>query len=268
MPLSGNISMAILFVIILTSILAPIITPYDPYEIDLDRLKEPPSLAHPFGTDEKGRDILTRILYGGRISLSVAVTSLLISFIVGFLAGTFSGYMGGRIDIIITGIVDLLLAFPSLLLAIGFSVIMPQSVFTIMIALALTGWPGFARLIRGYVIKIKEENYIYSARAIGCGEMRILFRHVMPQCFSLGLVYVSMKLGGFILSESALSFLGLGAQPPIPTWGGMVSSGRVYILGEPWIVIFPGLFIGIISLSFNILGDVLQGKRESLLAKI
>lgn len=261
MPLSGKISIALLMIIFLSCIFAFLITPYDPYEIDLERLKEPPSGAHLFGTDEKGRDIFTRILYGGRFSLGVAVIAAFISFIAGFLIGTLSGYMGGRIDFIITALIDLLLAFPSLLLAIGISVIMPQSVFTVMIALSLTEWPGFARLIRGYVMKIKEENYIYSARVIGCGEVRILFKHIMPQCFSIGLVYVSMKLGGFILSESALSFLGLGAQPPVPTWGSMVSSGRVYILGEPWIVIFPGLFIGVTALCFNILGDVLQGRK-------
>ncbi|MCX7794720.1 MAG: ABC transporter permease [Thermodesulfovibrionales bacterium] len=251
----------IIILILFSVIFAPLLAPFDPYEMNLEKLRMPPSLEHPLGTDQKGRDILSRLLYGGRTSLMVAMVAAFISFILGFIMGMLSGFIGGWFDVALMAIVDLLLAFPSLLLAIAISVILPQNVYTVIIALSLVGWAPFARLIRGYVLTIKDAYFIQAARAIGAGEMRIFFRHLMPQCFYLGTVYMSMKIGGFILSESALSFLGLGAQPPVPTWGGMISSSRAYMLSDPWMVIFPGLAIAITALSFNLLGDSLQKKK-------
>lgn len=255
-----RILVVILIFILLSVSFAPLIAPYDPYEMDLDQIRKPPSYKHPFGTDQKGRDILSRLLYGGRISIMVALIATFISFVLGFVAGILAGFIGGWIDIILMAIVDLLMAFPSLLLAIAISVILPQNIYTVMIALSFVGWAPFARLIRGYVLTIKDAYFIQAARAIGASETGILIRHLMPQCFYLGSVYMSMKIGGFILSESALSFLGLGAQPPIPTWGSMISSSRAYMLSDPWMVLFPGMAIAITALTFNMLGDSLQKK--------
>ncbi len=244
-------------------VIGPLLVPYDPEEINLDEIRMPPSWKHPFGTDQKGRDILSRVLHGGRISLTVALVATILSFTMGFLTGTVSGFIGGAIDTVLMAVVDLLMAFPSLLLAIAISVILPQNIYTVMIALSLVGWAPFARLIRGYVLTIKDEYYVQAARAIGCSEARVLVRHIMPQCLYIGTVYMSMKIGGFILSESALSFLGLGAQPPLPTWGGMISSSRAYMLSDPWMVIFPGLAIAVTALSFNIFGDTLQRSKKT-----
>lgn len=258
MKITQRILLAIILLILLTLLFAPLIAPHDPYEMNLDQIRRPPSSDHILGTDQKGRDILSRLLYGGRISLSVAILAALISFLLGFIAGTVSGFIGGLVDMSFMAIVDILMAFPSLLLAISISVILPQNIYTVMIALSFAGWAPFARLIRGYVLTIKDTYFVQAARAIGATEARILVRHIMPQCFYLGSVYMSMKIGGFILAESALSFLGLGAQPPVPTWGGMISSSRAYMLSDPWMVLFPGLAIAITALAFNLLGDSLQ----------
>lgn len=259
---TGHWSAKILLLIFFAVLIGPFLVPYDPYEINLEEIRMPPSLEHPFGTDQKGRDILSRVLHGGRISLTVALIATLLSFITGFLTGTVSGFIGGRLDTAIMAFVDLLMAFPSLLLAMAIAVVLPQNIYTVMIALSLVGWAPFARLIRGYVLTIRDEYFIQAARAIGCSEKRILVKHIMPQCLFIGSVYMSMKIGGFILSESALSFLGLGAQPPVPTWGGMISSSRAYMLSDPWMVLFPGLAIAITALSFNIFGDYLQGGKR------
>lgn len=250
----------VLAVIILASILAPILSPYDPDEISLDDLKKPPNLRHPFGTDSKGRDILSRVLYGGRISISVAIIAAVLSMGIGLMIGLFSGYIGGRVDTAIMLVADLILAFPSFLLAIGISVVLPPGVYAVMIAIASVGWASFARLIRGYVLSLRNVPFIEAARSVGCSSKRIIFVHLLPQCIPLCIVMMGLKLGGYILTESSLSFLGLGAQPPDPSWGSMISSSRVFILSAPWMVIFPGLAITLTSLCFNMLGDILGEK--------
>lgn len=254
----GRISIAILTVICLVAILAPLLTPYAPNAIDLDGLKQPPGADHPFGTDQKGRDIFSRVIYGGRISISVSFAAAIISMSIGMLVGLISGYFGGRIDTAIMAFVDLVLSFPSLLLAIGVSLILPPGIYTVMIAIAAVAWASFARLIRGYVLTIKESPFIEAAKAIGNGNLRVLFVHLMPQCLPLALVMMGLKVGGFILIEASLSFLGLGAQPPTASWGSMISAGRAYIVVSPWIVLFPGLAIAITALCFNLLGDALS----------
>lgn len=248
---------AFLVVIISASVLAPLITPYGPNEINLDELRQPPGLKHPFGTDSKGRDVLSRVLYGGRISLSVALIAAVLSIGIGLLAGLIAGYAGGRIDTVIMLIVDFILAFPSLLLAIGISVILPPGIYTVMIAISAVGWASFARLIRGHVLSLRSSPFIEAARAIGCDNKRIIFVHLLPQCIPLCIVMMGLKLGGYILTEASLSFLGLGAQPPSPSWGAMISSSRAFIVSAPWVVLFPGLAITISSLCFNMLGDML-----------
>ncbi|MCL5024153.1 MAG: ABC transporter permease [Nitrospirae bacterium] len=249
-----------LLLIALASVFAPLITPYDPDEVNLDALRQPPSLGHPLGTDNKGRDILSRVLYGGRISLSVALLAALLSMGIGLLVGLLSGYAGGKVDIAVMLVVDLVLAFPSLLLAIGISVILPPGIYTVMIAIAAVGWASFARLVRGYVLSVREAPFIEAARAIGCSTGRVLFVHLLPQCIPLVIVMMGLKLGGYIITEASLGFLGLGAQPPTPSWGSMVSANRVFIVSAPWMIIFPGLAIALTSLCFNMVGDFLRDR--------
>jgi ABC-type dipeptide/oligopeptide/nickel transport system permease subunit len=255
-----KIILSVLIVITLASLLAPLISPFNPEEINLDELRQSPSLRHLFGTDNKGRDILSRILYGGRISISVAIIAAVLSMGVGLMIGLLSGYIGGKVDTSIMLVVDLILAFPSLLLAIGISVILPPGIYTVMIAIASVGWASFARIIRGYALSSREAPFIEAARAMGCSHSRILMVHLLPQCLPLIVVMMGLRLGGYILTEASLSFLGLGAQPPMPSWGSMVSAHRVFIVSAPWMVVFPGLAIAVTSLCFNMLGDSLRDR--------
>src|SRR5574340_223508 len=263
MGLTGKLAVFLIAVIFALSLLAPYIAIYDPESIDLDSLKQPPSIKHFLGTDNKGRDIMSRVLYGGRISISVAVLAALVSMTIGMLLGLLSGYYGGKLDAFIMATVDLVLAFPSLLLAIGVSVIFPPGIYTVMIAISAVGWASFARLIRGQVISLKESSFVEASKAIGCSNARILFVHILPQCIPLAFVMTGLKLGGYILTEAALSFLGLGAQPPAATWGSMISANRVFINSAPWMVFSPGILIAITAISFNVLGDNLRDKYIS-----
>lgn len=260
MPLTGKIASVVIFVIFCFAVFSPLISSYEPDTVDLSNIKQPPSLEHFFGTDNKGRDILSRVLFGGRISISIAVIAAGISLSIGLLIGLCAGYFGGRVDTVLMSFADLILSFPSLLLAIGVSIIFPAGIYTVMIAIAFVGWASFARLIRGHVLTVKQETYIEAAKAIGCSRARILFAHILPQCLPIGLVMAGIKLGGYVLTEASLSFLGLGAQPPTATWGSMVSMSRAYIASEPWMVLFPGIAIALTSLCFNMLGDALRDK--------
>jgi ABC-type dipeptide/oligopeptide/nickel transport system permease subunit len=230
--------------------------------MDLDSLKQPPSKAHLLGTDSKGRDIFSRIVYGTRISLAVAIIASALSLCIGVFFGLIAGYFGGRTDIILSQIFDIFLAFPSLLLAIGISAVMPPGLVSAMLAITLVGWAGFARLVRGLALSLKEQTYVEASRALGARPSRILYKHILPNALPLILVAGSLRVGGFILLEAALSFLGLGVQPPTPTWGSMISLNRAYNNSAPWMVIFPGLAISITVISFNILGDFLRDKLD------
>jgi ABC-type dipeptide/oligopeptide/nickel transport system permease subunit len=260
MQIRGKISLILLIVIVLMAIFAPQISQYHPNEINLDALKLSPGADHLLGTDQKGRDIFTRILYGARVSLGIAFTAAFVSMSIGLLVGLLSGYAGGRVDTLVMSIVDLVLSFPSLLLAIGVSLILPPGLHTPMIALAVVGWASFARLIRGHVLSLREAPFIEAAKAVGASHSRVVFVHLFPQCIPLSLVMLGLKLGGFILLEASLSFLGLGAQPPTASWGAMISSGRAYLVVSPWMIIFPGVAIAITALCFNILGDTLSDR--------
>lgn len=255
----GKIAALLIASVLILSLASPLVSPYDPDAIDLGSLKEPPGAAgHILGTDQKGRDIFSRVLAGGRISISVALIAALVSMGMGLFVGLLSGYFGGKLDMALMAVVDLILAFPSLLLAIGISIIMPPGIYTTMVAIAAVGWASFARLIRGHVLVLREAPFVDAARAVGCGHGRVLSVHLLPQCIPLGLVMMGMKLGGYILTEASLSFLGLGAQPPTASWGSMISSGRAYMLSAPWMVVFPGIAIALAALSFNVLGDELS----------
>lgn len=256
------IAVILLVLLVLTAIAGPYLAPQDPLAMDLDSLKQPPSKAHLLGTDSKGRDIFSRIVYGTRISLAVGIIASALSLCIGIFFGLIAGYFGGRTDIILSQIFDIFLAFPSLLLAIGISAVMPPGLVSAMLAITLVGWAGFARLVRGLTLSLKEQTYVEASRALGATPARILYRHILPNALPLIIVAGSLRVGGFILLEAALSFLGLGVQPPTPTWGSMISLNRAYINSAPWMVIFPGLAISITVISFNILGDFLRDKLD------
>ena len=258
MGLTAKISLGVIAALFFLSLLSPYLVPYDPDAIDLDSIKQPPTLKHLMGTDTKGRDILARVLSGGKISIGISVFAAVISMGIGLTVGLISGYFRGVIDTALMAFVDLILAFPSLILAIGISVLMSPGMYTVVIAIAAVSWASFARLIRGHVLSIREMPYIEAARAIGCSNLRIVLLHVLPQCISLALVMAGMKLGGYILTEAALGFLGLGVQPPTATWGSMISSSRAYLSAAPWMVLPPGILIAVTALCFNLMGDSLR----------
>lgn len=256
------IAAVLLILLLLVALIGPSLVSYDPNALDLDQLRQPPSKDHLLGTDGKGRDILSRMVYGSRISLSVGIIASALSLCIGIFFGLIAGYFGGKIDAALSQVFDIFLAFPSLLLAIGISAVMSPGLVSAMLAITLVGWAGFARLVRGLTLSLKEQTYVEASRAIGASRSRILWKHILPNALPLILVAGSLRVGGFILLEAALSFLGLGVQPPTPTWGSMISLNRAYINTAPWMVIFPGLAISITVISFNILGDFLRDKLD------
>lgn len=255
LPALGGLFIVLLFTL---SMLFPLLPVQDPDKINLDSLSKPPGIEHPFGTDSKGRDIFARVISGGKISISVAVAAAFVSAVVGFLAGLTAGYFGGAFDTAVMAIVDFVMSFPSLLLAIAITVVMPPGIYTVMIALAAVSWTSFARLIRSRVMTLKEEAFVDAARVLGCSNMRIMFLHLAPICFPLALVLTGIKLGGFLLTEATLSFLGLGVQPPTATWGSMISANRTYILNAPWMVLYPGIALSLTAFCFNLIGEYLK----------
>ncbi len=256
------IAVIMLVLLILTAIVGPFLLSYDPLAMDLDSLKQPPNATHLLGTDSIGRDILARLVSGARISLSVGIIASALSLCIGIFFGLIAGYFGNKVDAFFSQIFDIFLAFPSLLLAIGISAVMPPGLTSVMLAITLVGWAGFARLVRGITLSLKEQTYVEASHSLGASSARILYKHILPNALPLVIVAGSLRVGGFILLEAALSFLGLGVQPPTPTWGSMISLNRAYINSAPWMVIFPGLAISITVISFNILGDFLRDKLD------
>jgi len=240
------------------SVASPLLPMSDPEKIDLDSISKSPGIEHPFGTDSKGRDIFARVVRGGRISISVAVAAAFISVAIGFAVGLTSGYFGGAFDTVAMSITDFVLSFPSLLLAIAITVVLPPGIYTVMIALSAVGWTSFARMIRGHVLTLREMAFVDAARSVGCSDFRILLLHLAPLCIPLALVLTGIKLGGFLLTEATLSFLGLGAQPPTATWGSMISTSRTYVIGAPWMVLFPGIALSLTAFCFNLIGESLK----------
>jgi peptide/nickel transport system permease protein len=256
------IAVILLALLVLMAIIGPYLVAYAPDALDLDNLRQPPGKAHLLGTDSKGRDILSRVVSGARISLSVGIIASALSLCIGIFFGLVAGYFGGAVDAFFSQVFDIFLAFPSLLLAIGISAVMTPGLASAMLAITLVGWAGFARLVRGITLSLKEQTYVEASQALGASSARILYRHILPNALPLILVAGSLRVGGFILIEAALSFLGLGVQPPTPTWGSMISLNRVYINSAPWMVIFPGLAISVTVISFNVLGDFLRDKLD------
>jgi peptide/nickel transport system permease protein len=234
------------------------LAPYDPLGMDFGTLFAPPSLDHPFGTDEFGRDIFSRVLYGARISLQVAFIAVGISGSAGVLLGLMAGFLGGWVDELIMRVMDVLFAFPAVLLAITVMAILGRGVGNAMIAIAIVYVPIFARVTRGAVISVRGREYVTAARALGKGPMGIMARHVLPNSLGPIIVQTSLSLAFAILAEAALSFFGLGTQPPDPSWGRMLSEGRGFLRQAPWMGIFPGLAIMVSVMGFNFLGDGLR----------
>jgi peptide/nickel transport system permease protein len=254
-----GLAIALLFVVV--ALIAPLIAPHPE---DAGSATHPtaallaPSGDHPFGTDQVGRDILTRVLYGARTSLRIAALVLLLSGLIGVPLGIVAGYFGGLIDDVIMRVTDVFLAFPALLLSLALASVLTPSVGNATIAIAVTWWPWYARLARGAAQQVAGRGYIESARALGVSPLRILGRHVLPNATTPVLVQMSIDVGGIILTAAALSFLGLGAQDPTPEWGLMVSQGQGYLNTEWWFPVFPGLAIVLAALAFNLLGDGLR----------
>ena len=253
-----KVGAAIVFVTVAGAILAPWVVPYDPAGQELALRLERPTLEHPFGLDELGRDIFSRVLAGARISLFVGLTVVGISSIVGVLLGSIAGYFGGWLDDVISRTIDVLLAFPGILLAIALVAVLGPSLSNVVMALSVIGWVGYARLVRGQVLKARELEFVQAARALGAGTPRILLRHVVPTTMPAVMVQATLGMAGAILAEASLSFLGLGVQPPTPSWGTMLNGGRLHLLDAPHLTIFPGAAIATLVLGFNFLGDGLR----------
>ena len=258
-PSLGVLSLAVLAVIAAGTVLAPWLTPYDPLAMDYENQLLAPSLAHPFGTDLFGRDVLSRVLHGSRLSLSVGLLAALLAAVPGLLVGLLSGYYGGWFDQLVMRLTDLMLAFPSLILALGIVAILEPGLVSVTIAVGLAGTPGYVRLVRGTVLSVKEALYIEAAQAVGCRDHRIILRHVLPNILASVMVLVTMDVAWAILRATSLSFLGLGAQPPTPEWGAMIDSGREFLRRAPWVSLAPSAVMMLTVLSLNLVGDALQG---------
>ena len=253
-----RVGAVVVLLTVLSAIAAPWVVPYDPSSQQLSLRLERPSLEHPFGLDELGRDIFSRILAGARISLLVGLTVVSISSLVGIFLGSIAGYFGGWIDDVISRTIDVLLAFPGILLAIALVAVLGPSLTNVVMALSVIGWVGYARLVRGQVLKARELEFVQAARALGAGTPRILLRHVVPTTMPAVMVQATLGMAGAILAEASLSFLGLGVQPPTPSWGTMLNGGRLHLLDAPHLTIFPGAAIAVLVLGFNFLGDGLR----------
>lgn len=244
--------------IALAALVSPWMWPWDPATQDLPLRLQGPSFAHPFGMDELGRDIVARVLLGARVSLAVAVIVVGVSAVVGIIFGATAGYFGGHIDQAISRGMDVLLAFPGILLAIALVAALGPSLTNVVLALTAIGWVGYARLVRGQVLRTRELDYVVAARALGASTVRILVRHVVPTALPAVLVQGTLGMAAAMLAEASLSFLGLGVQPPTPSWGTMINGGRAHLMDAPHLTIFPGLFLAVVVLGFNFLGDALR----------
>jgi peptide/nickel transport system permease protein len=258
LALSGGLVVLILFAV---SILAPLIAPYEPNAINAWSVLSPPSWQHWCGTDELGRDVLSRLIHGARISLKVGFVAVGIAVSIGTIVGLVSGYYSGLVDATLMRFVDIMLCFPTFFLILAVITVREPSIWNIMIVIGLTGWMGVSRLVRAETLSIREMDFITAARCIGCSDARIIFRHILPNVMSPVLVSASLGVAGAILTESALSFLGIGVLPPTPSWGNILTSGKDFIEFAWWLSLFPGISILITVLAYNLLGE---GIRDAL----
>jgi peptide/nickel transport system permease protein len=265
----GKIGIFIITIFFLVAIFAPFIAPYDPVIQNQfagtistqDRLK--PTRIHPLGLDDLGRDVLSRVIYGAQISMQVGILVVSISALTGMIIGALSGYYGGWIDRFCSGFLfNVFLSFPSILLAIAMVAFLGPSIRNLILALCVIGWVGYARLMRGQVLKVREYDFVTAARAVGASDVRIIFRHILPNAIQPLIVQASLGMAGAVLAEASLSFLGLGVQPPQPSWGVMLNDARSYLRVAPHLLIFPGLAVMLTVLAFNFVGDGLREKLD------
>lgn len=252
------IGLGIITLLVLTAILAPLIAPYHPNVPDLEQRLQTMSMEHWLGTDQLGRDIFSRILYGSRLTLYVVVLVAIIAAPLGLVVGTVAGYSGGLVDSVLMRITDIFLAFPKLILALAFVAALGPGIENAIIAIAITSWPPYARIARAETITLRNSDFIVAARLQGAGHIRLIVHHIIPLCLSSVIVRVTLDMAGIILTAAGLGFLGLGAQPPLPEWGAMIASGRQFLLDQWWVATLPGIAIFIVSLGFNLLGDGLR----------
>ena len=256
------VGLAIVLMLVLVVVFADVLAPYSPTVGDLRTTRLlPPSAVHWFGTDDQGRDILSRLIHGSRITLFVVVLVAVLAAPVGLLVGTVAGYAGGWVDAVLMRITDIFLAFPRLILALAFVAALGPGIENAVIAIAITSWPPYARIARAETLTIRQADYISAVRLLGASPWRIVLRHIMPLCLSSVVVRVTLDMAGIILTAAGLGFLGLGAQPPSPEWGAMIAGGRAYVLDQWWVAAAPGAAIFVVSLAFNLLGD---GLRDAL----
>ncbi len=254
-------ALAVLLLLALLAILAPVLAPYRYDTQEFGARLQPPSAAHPFGTDHAGRDILSRIMYGGRVSLAVGFIAVGVAMAIGVPIGAVAGYLGGKTDLLLMWLMDLLISFPSLLLTIAIASALGPSIQNAMLAIGIVNVPNFARLVRSQVLSVRGLDYVEAARANGATTPRIIVRHVVPNTVAVVIVRATIGIAAAILTEAGLSFIGLGAQPPFPSWGGMLNDGRDFMRKAPYITTIPGVFIAVTVLAFNLLGD---GLRDAL----
>ena len=254
---------AILLLLTAAALFAPVIAPYDPLGQNLDQDLIPHSSEHWLGTDKLGRDILSRIIYGGRISLLVGITTVALSLAIGIVIGSLSGYFGGWIDQMLMRLVDILMAFPGILLAIAFTAVLGPGLDHVILALCLIGWTSYARLVRGEILSLRERDFIQAARSLGCRPKRIILRHLLPNLLPPLLIQSTFGLAAAIVAEGSLSFLGLGVEPPTPSWGAMLNDGRQFLLVAPHLTTYPGLALMLTVLALNLVGDALQERLQT-----
>lgn len=253
-----SIGLSIVLVMSLGAILAPLIAPFDPTAIDVNNILQPPSTVHLLGTDALGRDILSRMLYGGRVSLWVGFVAVGLSVSIGLVLGLVAGYFGGLTDEVIMRGVDVMLCFPSFFLILAVIAFLEPSLINIMIVIGLTSWMGVARLVRAEALALRKRDYVLAARAAGAGPVRIIFTHILPNTLAPVLVSATLGVAGAILTESSLSFLGLGVQPPMPSWGNILMEGKDVLRFAPWISFYPGFAILLTVLGYNLAGEALR----------
>ena len=254
-------ALTVVAIIILVALCASVISPKNPMAIDVHNVLSPPSVAHPFGTDELGRDVLSRMIWGSRVSMKVGFVAVGLAILVGTLIGSIAGFYGGKVDALLMRFVDIMLAFPTFFLILAVISVLEPSIYTIMVVIGLTGWMDVARLVRAEFLTLKERDFVVAARASGAGNLRMIFRHILPNALSPVFVAATFGVAGAILIESGLSFLGLGVQPPNPSWGNILTSGKDNIEVAWWLSLFPGLAILTTVLSYNLVGE---GLRDAL----
>lgn len=255
---SGCLALITVFFLVVVALLGPYISPYDPLEIRVDEILLPPSSKHPLGTDLLGRDVLSRMIYGARISLEVSLVAVGLSLLIGVFLGAIAGYFGGIVDQVISRFIDIMLCFPTIFLILAVIAYLEPSILNIMIVIGLTSWMGVARLVRAEFLSLKEREFVLAAKIYGASSLRIIFKHLLPNALPPILVSASLGMGNAILIESALSFLGIGVQPPIPSWGNMLIEGKETLEIAWWLSVFPGLAILITVLAFILLGERIQ----------